>query len=1466
MKIFKKQLALLLSLLMALSLLPAVAFADGEYDAWITDAPVVTTTFGSETISGKTVSTVSGFTVTYGTVDAGVYDDETGVYYNPVSINSTETCDKLVDGDTETKWCVNEYVLNKTYNYGEEEPSIDWSLEPSFHSPISVWFYSSVPIVPTGYILTTGNDTETYGDRNPKEWKIEAYSDTTNGWVTLAEVTDDTTLDAANNASYPFNLSNNSLESYQSFRFTVSAIGGYGTFQLSEFKFIGTESTGKSISDATIGGVNTTYTYTGSAYTITPTLSIDNDTTLTRGTDYDVTLDDVPVTADSFSVTDIGGHTLVFTGKGDYSGRKVCVFGVAPNGLTIDPLYYGDFNHIFYICMPQNNTSTENNPKTFAVPDYFTSSFTVYGENGLSGNYNSDSYSGWLLLTVPAGWRFTLKGYTSTIENATPALTIYDSATVSDNPLCDVQGHQHINGLHSTSGSLLIHFTVTGSSNSTVPGIVLSVTPETPYALGENCITGLEASYPSSAAGSIASGIVIKDRFEQTVASGNYTLTFTKDTEPDTPVTDLSAPGYYTVTVTGNAPYTGTFTKRFMVYAETLTQDESGKYQIGSDADWLTFANMINNDTAGTYAGAKFRLTQNVKAMEMVGTEAHPFNGKFYGENNTVTVEFNTENGINALFRYVSGNYANGDPVLFDNFTVAGSIEQTTQNGGGHEAGLIGAVKAGGFVQITSVIVSVDINTANSNSAGFIGVIGSGSRCNLTYCKSFGTVFSTAPHNSGFIGLLESGSSCNFDNCLFKGKLRRPQNAPNGTSTSIKWGGFVGEIADTATFAFSTCVFDPIHAESGEHEVENGYTFVSGLEVNDSVFASCYYTELDSWSMYSVQGTLVTDSVPSNQLYTQVCRLYSIDYYQTKDTVINGVNDVYYYTGEDLHDAICSAVSVTYGGVTLTWGTDYQIGLSSVTGIDNYTLRITGYGAYQGEKKVSFFVIYPLSGGVGTESDPYRIATADDWERFADNIARKYTYEGKYVALTEDITVTRMAGIFNNSVNSPFSGTFTGRYNNTIHTLTFNYTNNTEQYTAPFRFINGATIKDLRVDGTITAGQKYAAGVAGRVVGNCLIENCLSSVTINSTVNGDGTHGGFVGTVDVNGTELTIRGCVFNGKMLYTGESTAGYETNSCGGFIGWNSQTVSIENSLFAPTELTIDDTNCQTFARGNTPSLTRCYNIHSWLYSFPIQGFNSYSVTLSGDGIAFAFDPADDVVYDAGGLTVHTFGITYGGVFYGGSGGSGGQETIYFSVTPPAGQVADSINVSYNNGAANPYDEPADINGIFSISMPPHDVTVRANFSAAKPALAFSMAQIRGSYNTDTRNDIRFLFTLTFNKAKVKIDGEWYGCTGDDCLYELNGFEAKVSNADNGTVYFGWEQFNNIYSVTENTFCTVSIVLANVPWSMQATRFKVETRYAYKALDEQTAGFHYGDSGMASIEGVHNSVGLETPPAVWH
>ena len=237
--------------------------------------------------------------------------------------------------------------------------------------------------------------------------------------------------------------------------------------------------------------------------------------------------------------------------------------------------------------------------------------------------------------------------------------------------------------------------------------------------------------------------------------------------------------------------------------------------------------------------------------------------------------------------------------------------------------------------------------------------------------------------------------------------------------------------------------------------------------------------------------------------------------------------------------------------------------------------------------------------GKGTEAKPWVITSTRDWELFEhipeiisaydepagpnyyDDV-RKDGFRGGYFALTADITVTTMFA----SSGRSFKGTFDGKG----HTLTFNMGSESSPYSndycAPFRYVNGATIQNLKVEGAVYVSGKYAGGIVGYSAKESTIQNCISSLSIKSTLSGDGSHGGIVGMVYNNVTK--IQNCIFNGEFQ-------GRNTDSSAGFVGcgqaYSSPGCSIYNSIFDPSDVNYNTAGCATFSRCSTYQTERLF-----------------------------------------------------------------------------------------------------------------------------------------------------------------------------------------------------------------------------------------------------------------------------------
>lgn len=215
--------------------------------------------------------------------------------------------------------------------------------------------------------------------------------------------------------------------------------------------------------------------------------------------------------------------------------------------------------------------------------------------------------------------------------------------------------------------------------------------------------------------------------------------------------------------------------------------------------------------------------------------------------------------------------------------------------------------------------------------------------------------------------------------------------------------------------------------------------------------------------------------------------------------------------------------------------------------------------------------------GSGTSGDPYLIKDRTDWDSFVYQLQRN-SFSGICFKLTADIDIeSNITPIW---LGYGFKGTFDGNG----HTIRLSVTGN-EKWLSLFRTVEDAKIKNLRVSGsitnTVTVGDddngKFTSGLVGRCYGNTLIENCIVCVTITSQIPSDGSHGGIVGQVPSDDARLTIRNCLFTGKLLGN--------TTNCAGFVGAgpprNPGHCTITNCLFAPEEITMSTEGAATFSR---------------------------------------------------------------------------------------------------------------------------------------------------------------------------------------------------------------------------------------------------------------------------------------------
>ena len=166
----------------------------------------------------------------------------------------------------------------------------------------------------------------------------------------------------------------------------------------------------------------------------------------------------------------------------------------------------------------------------------------------------------------------------------------------------------------------------------------------------------------------------------------------------------------------------------------------------------------------------------------------------------------------------------------------------------------------------------------------------------------------------------------------------------------------------------------------------------------------------------------------------------------------------------------------------------------------------------------------------------FLIGSAADWDTFRTKVEEAGGTSDVNAMLMADITVTQSVGY-----NCRYRGTFDGNG----HTLNVDIKASTNNAAAPFEYITYATIKNLRVTGTINSSY-YASGLVYDSNDNCSISNCR----VSATITGERYVAGFVGTA----YSFTLTNCLFDGKLIGN-NATAGAAFISS---IGWTGTTMN--------------------------------------------------------------------------------------------------------------------------------------------------------------------------------------------------------------------------------------------------------------------------------------------------------------------
>ena len=414
---------------------------------------------------------------------------------------------------------------------------------------------------------------------------------------------------------------------------------------------------------------------------------------------------------------------------------------------------------------------------------------------------------------------------------------------------------------------------------------------------------------------------------------------------------------------------------------------------------------------------------------------------------------------------------------------------------------------------------------------------------------------------SGMVHHVTSGASVEFTDCLVKGKFHATTD--NGKKGM---GGFV--YGQYGTCKLTNCLY------VGENNATTGSnTFAANATINN-----CYYLNAcgelqgepvtkaqlkNGYVAHKLQGTreetvwgqvLGTDDEP--MLTTEKAKhVYKVDFkYMDEVKATRYANN-----GQGIHGTLPTAEELL--------GAGYNPKLTYALNFGDFTANTP----VTADKTVDV-----------TVTGPFDIATAADWKSFCQRV--KNGEYGLNAKLTADVDlgtdIVMLGYVF------PYKGTFDGQG----HTLTLNWDAGEKRDIAPFRSVDGATIRNLRVKGQITTQKLRLAGLVAEAFGTTTITGCATDVRLTGGYGSKGSDAaGLVQWVG-HDARVTITDCLVKGT--FTDNSNEG--DRSMAGFVYSNQGTSTLTNCLYLGTNNAENNGNSYTFA-DNGATFNNCYYLNA-------------------------------------------------------------------------------------------------------------------------------------------------------------------------------------------------------------------------------------------------------------------------------
>ena len=562
-----------------------------------------------------------------------------------------------------------------------------------------------------------------------------------------------------------------------------------------------------------------------------------------------------------------------------------------------------------------------------------------------------------------------------------------------------------------------------------------------------------------------------------------------------------------------------------------MRRDQYGTILIKDAAEWKAFCKIVN-EKGRTNLNAKLEADVNLGGdIAMIGRYDHKYAGTFDGQNHTLTLNWNTGESDIAPFRRVDG-------ATIKNLRTAGTIKSS----GHFLAGLIDEA-SGDNNTISNCVSAVNITSSYASD-----------RCGA----------------GGLISYIYTNTQVTITDCLVKGSI-------NGTGAGrTGMGGFVCYQYGTCTL--NTCLYAGTNNGSNEYS----YTFAPNATLNN-----CYY--LNACGSEYKQGTKVTAEQLRNG---EVAYNLQNGRNNTVWGQVLGTNDEPLLTADGAKRV--RKVEFTYNNrVKATrYATHGKAIYGSMPTFTPKDLLGSDYNEHHYYSGIAFEDGFNGSTTVNTDrtvaltfnkKDYYEIASKENWKAFC-NIVNNSGQNAVDAKLTQDVNLG--SDIW--QVGNHYAGTFDGQG----HTLKINW-NDTSGWLAPFKTVDGATIKNLRTEGEIKSSLNFLSGLVREAYGNTTISGCVSAVNITSSYNDGGCDAAGIIECVRDNAKVTITDCVVKGKFTATTEKGRRYMS----GFVENQYGTCTLNNCLY------LGSSNGDTFSRtfvgdayyGATTTLNNCYYLNT-------------------------------------------------------------------------------------------------------------------------------------------------------------------------------------------------------------------------------------------------------------------------------